>query len=47
MHCGCKHTHQVLLSCWQPSVGEEQHLMGPAALRTGDCDASKYPESPA
>lgn len=37
---------QVLLSCWQPSEGEEQHLMGPAALRTGERDTSKHPESP-
>lgn len=41
------HSHQALLSCWQPSLGEEQHLMGPAALRTSGCDASERPESPA
>lgn len=46
MHCGCKHTHQVLLSFWQASLGEEQHLMGPAALRNGECNASKHSESP-
>lgn len=41
------HSYQALLSCWQPSLGEEQHLMGPAALRTSRCNASKHLESPA
>lgn len=42
----CTVAANTLLSCWQPSLGEEQHLMGPAALRTSQCDASKHPESP-
>lgn len=45
MHHGCKDNHQVLLSCWQPSLGEEQHPVSPTALRSGEGDASKHPES--